>query len=74
MDGYLESSVVYVCSETLRNKAECKVQELLKKEMDKTKMMLEKRKDLIEKLAALVVEKEKMSGEEFLAEYKKLVA
>ena len=72
-NDYLESSVAYLCSDNLRNRAENKVQELLKEEMEKTKKMLEERKDVMEKLSELVVEKETMSGEAFLAEYKKLV-
>ena len=71
---YLETSVVYLCSDNLRNRAEAKVQELLKEEMNKTKRMLEEHKDVMERLSELVVDKETMNGEAFLAEYKNLAA
>lgn len=71
-NSYLETETVYLCSEAVQNKAESEVQKILFEEMHNTMKLLEERKDMIEKLSALVVERETMSGEEFLAEFKNL--
>lgn len=66
---YIGGGIDYTCSEAYREKSDAAVNELLKKLYQETLWMLKGKKDIIEKLAREVFEKESMSGEEFKRSY-----
>ena len=71
--NYLENNSEYTCSDTFRYEVEREVQNLLAKQMEIVREELSRKKDIIEKLARKVFDKETMSGEEFTKEYNELL-
>ena len=72
-NSYLGNSAVYTCSDSFRAEIESEIREILKIEYENTKQYYKDKKDIVEKLARILFEKETMSGEEFKKEYDNIV-
>ncbi|MBP3201456.1 MAG: AAA family ATPase [Lachnospiraceae bacterium] len=72
-NSYLGNSAVYTCSDSFRAEIESEIREILKIEYENTKQYYKDKKDIVEKLAKILFEKETMSGEEFKKEFDNIV-
>ena len=72
-NSYLGNSAVYTCSDSFRAEIESEIREILKIEYENTKQYYKDKKDIVEKLARILFEKETMRGEEFKKEYDNIV-
>lgn len=65
---YLGGNSKYICSDAFRYEIDEEIRNLLNEQMHVVRDMLIKHKDIIEKLAKTVFDKETMTGDEFLKE------
>ena len=65
-NAYLGGDTSLACSETTSGKIDAKVLELIKEAHDKARAILEKDIDKLHELAAYLLEKETITGEEFM--------
>ena len=72
-ESYLGYSSTYTCSDSFRAEIESEIRDILKEEYENTKEYYKDKKDIVEKLARILFEKETMSGEEFKSEYDNIV-
>ena len=70
--NFLGSDSRYDCSETFRYDVELEVRNLLRTQLEIVREELKKQKDIIEKMAKKVYDKETMTGEEFKKEFENI--
>jgi cell division protease FtsH len=71
--NYLESKSVYTCSDTFRYEIDDAIRKLLSEQMSITRNMLERYKDIIEKLAEYIFKEETVTGDDFIKKYKEII-
>ena len=68
---YLEGRDVMNCSDQTAAEVDKEVVEILKKSYEKAKELLSENRDIMDKLAAFLIEKETITGKEFMEIYRK---
>ena len=66
---YLDGRAVLNCGEATASEIDIEVKELLKKSYEKAKSLLSENREVLDKLAAFLIEKESITGKEFMKIY-----